>query len=65
MPSKIKQFQFRNPRLRKKLEGKKINPDKFLQSISEHIESRIDSGRCPICGNPFEECDYFKALDEE
>lgn len=65
MPSKIPQIQFRNADLAKSLKAQNIDPNQFFQSLSVHIESQIENGKCPVCGKFFDDCEYFKSLEDE
>ena len=64
MPSKYLQIRFRLPRFRI-LFGNEA--DKFVQAIASHpqVEDALRNERCPICGNSFKECEYFKRLENE
>lgn len=64
MPSKLRPIQFRAPWLRK---SKGDRADLLAKALLEHpsIQNALSNDRCPVCGKPFDECDYFKSLDEE
>lgn len=64
MPSKIKQIQIRLPWLRK-LKGDRA--DQIAKSILDHpnVRQQVEEGRCPVCGKLFDECEYFKRIEED
>jgi len=64
MPSKFKQIQLRSPALRSKFGGKADAVVRALLSNPGVIDSLLEEV-CPVCHKPFDECDYFKSLDED
>lgn len=62
MPSKIKQIQFRLPWLRK---SKGENAERIAKGLLSHpqIREAIEHDNCPVCGKSFDECEYFRVLD--
>lgn len=36
-----------------------------IEGVLAHFESASETGVCPICKLPFDQCEYFKRLDEE
>ncbi len=64
MPSQHDPIMFRLIPFKIKF-GKKAN--KMMKAIAKHpqIEDALKNERCPICGKSFDECEYFRGIENE
>jgi hypothetical protein len=64
MPSKLPQIQFRDSAL------VEIWGDRAASVVKKliqhpHIRESIENSQCPMCGKSFEDCEYFRNLDND
>lgn len=64
MPSKLPQIQFRDSDLVSVFGDRAASVVKKLIQ-HPHIRGRLEDSRCPLCGKPFEDCEYFRSLDSD
>lgn len=55
-------IEFRDIASKAKIRALNLSPNQFAKAALNRV---IELGCCPVCRKPFEQCDYFRRIEEE
>lgn len=55
-------IEFRDIEAKAKIRSLSLSPNQFAKLAVNRV---LESGKCPVCLKPFNECEYFQRIENE